>query len=195
MKRIGFSLIALAVFVVSTSCQKTGFLTRYGIFHVQNDTTVIMNGTIGGRTEKHWDNLIENHPKVTTLILEDCPGSKNDEVNLKVSQKIHDAGVNTHLRSNSIIASGAVDLFLAGNQRTIETGAQLGVHSWSEGGTEASELPESDPKHQPYIDYYLNVGFSQQEARDFYFFTIYAAKASDIHWMTPEEIERYNMAK
>lgn len=193
-----FTLILGVLFLVSgsfSSCQKTGFLTRYGIFKVKNDTTVVMNGTIGGRTDNHFDKLVKKNNNIKWIELEDCPGSKNDEVNLKLSKKIHDLGINTKVFSYSEIASGAVDLFLAGNKREIEQGAKIGVHSWGGGGGEsATDYPIGHANHLPYIEYYKYVGFTQQEAEDFYYFTINSASADAIHWMTQAEIEQYNMA-
>jgi len=37
------------------------------------------------------------------------------------------------------------------------------------------------------------VGFSQQAAENFYYFTIHAATADNIHWMTEAEIAKYKM--
>ncbi|MCH2223942.1 MAG: hypothetical protein MK066_04165 [Crocinitomicaceae bacterium] len=191
------SLLFAALLFLTAGCQKTGFLTRYGIFHVKKGETNVatMDGTIGGRTEKHFDRLIKDYPELEVIVLGNCPGSKNDDVNLKVSKKIYDAGINTYLNADSEIASGAVDLFLAGNKRTIVSGAKIGVHSWSGDGKEADQLAVDDPEHDLYIEYYKSVGFTEQEARDFYFFTINAASASSIHWMTQSEIVQYGMAR
>ncbi len=193
MRKLSLAL-AIVLLVATCSCKKTGFLTKYGIFHVKNETTVVMNGTIGGRTLKHFDNLIEKHPNIELIVMENCPGSRNDEVNLKLAKKVHDLGINMQLNSDSEIASGAVDLFLAGEIRTITKGAKLGVHSWAGNGQEADQLPENSPEHDLYINYYKSIGMTEQAAREFYFYTIRAAKANDIHWMTEEEIEYYNMA-
>lgn len=188
------SILILGIFSVLSlgSCQKTGFMTRYGIFNVKNDTTITMNGTIGGRTDNHFDNLLKKYPNIKWVELENCPGSRNDEVNLKVAKKMYDLGLNTRVFSGSEIASGAVDLFLAGNKREVQSGAKIGVHSWAGGGKAPTELPKEDPEHYLYIDFYKSIGMSDSAAKEFYFFTIESADASDIHWMTEEEIELYN---
>lgn len=189
-----FSIFVLLLTSLSMcSCQKTGFLTRYGIFNVQNDTTITMNGTIGGRTDNHFNKLIENYPNIKWIELGNCPGSKNDEVNLIVAKQIHDLGINTRVFSDSEIASGAVDLFLAGNKRIVQEGSQIGVHSWAGLKETATDFPVGHENHLPYINYYVSVGFTQQEAEDFYYFTINAAPANSIHWMTEEEIEQYQL--
>lgn len=165
------------------------------IFSILNDTAVTMNGVIDSNIEGDFADLLEDLPNLNLIIMEDCPGSDDDTANLKVSRMIHDQGINTHLRSSSEIASGAVDLFLAGNTRTLEGTPRIGVHSWADGdGNEATDFPEGASEHQPYIRYYQDVGFTQSDAESFYYFTINAASAEDIYWMTASEIEQYNIA-
>ncbi len=193
--KITFSTLGILLFLASmSSCQKTDFLTRYGIFHVKNDTTITMNGTIGGRTDNHFNNLINEYPNIKWVELGDCPGSKNDEVNLIVAKQMYDLGMNTKVSSDSEIASGAVDLFLAGNERIVQSGAKVGVHSWAGNGKVPTELPVYALEHELYIDFYKSVGMTDAAAREFYFFTINSAAARDVHWMTPDEMEYYNMA-
>jgi len=175
------------------SCRTTVNLSRYGVFDVKNDSTISMNGVIGGRTDNHFENLLKKYPNIMWIELENCPGSRNDEVNLKVAKKMFDLGLNTKVFSNSVIASGAVDLFLIGNKREVAPGAKIGIHSWAGGGKKPTELPSDDPAHYLYIDFYKSIGMSDNESREFYFFTIESADANDIHWMTDAEIEFYNM--
>lgn len=189
------SILILGTFTALSlaSCQKTGFMTRYGIFDVKNGSTITMNGTIGGRTDNHFNNLIKKYPNIKWVELGFCPGSRNDEVNLEVAKKMHDLGLNTRIFENSMIASGAVDLFLAGNKREIHSGTRIGVHSWAGNGKVPTDLSKDDPAHYLYIDFYKSIGMSDIDAKEFYFFTIESAKANDIHWMTAEEIELYKM--
>jgi len=50
-------------------------------------------------------------------------------------------------------------------------------------------------REMAYIEYYISVGFTQKEANDFYYFTLNAAPAEGIHWMTDEEIIQYKVTK
>lgn len=188
-------LFLISVLVFTSSCKKEEVLTTdFGIFAVQDETIAVMNGVIGSNTPKHWDNFIAANPNTTKLILKDCPGSEDDEANLEAARKIRQQGVAIHLPADAVIASGAVDLFLAGTTRTRAAGSKIGVHSWSDGGNkEATDFPVGHSNHEPYIDYYKEMGFSQADAESFYYFTINAAKAADIHWMTDEEIEQYKL--
>lgn len=187
-------LLAISAVVLLSSCQKEEVLpTDFGIFSSQDATTAIMNGVIDSNTPQHWDNFIAAFPDTKTMIMKDCPGSDDDDANLQAARKIRNQSLTIHLPTDAEIASGAVDLFLAGTTRTREIGSKIGVHSWSDGTNEATDFEEGHANHQSYIDYYVEMGFTQEEAEAFYYFTINAAAAADIHWMTDEEIEQYKL--
>ena len=168
-------------------------MDRFGPFYVSNDSTVIMNGDMGSRIDQQFEKLITNYPDISLIIMEDCPGSRNDEEMFKAALNLKDHNINTHLSTNGKIQSGAVDFFLAGTFRTMESGAKIGVHAWSDGSNEATDYPTNHSQHQPYINFYKSIGFSQQAAEDLYFFIINAASADNMHWMTQQEITDYNM--
>ncbi len=78
-------------------------------------------------------------------------------------------------------------------QRFRGINTKIGVHAWGGNGDTATDYPVGHKYHLPYIEYYKAVGFSQKQAEDFYYFTINAASAEGIHWMTEEEIKKYHM--
>ncbi len=189
-----FIVIILSISVTTSlnSCKK-GYMDRFGPFYVSNDTTVVMNGDMGSRIDQHFEKLVSNYPNIKLIIMEDCPGSRNDEEMFKAAINLKEHAINTHLPPTGKIQSGAVDFFLAGSIRTMESGAKIGVHSWSDGNSEATDYPVDDNEHKPYIDFYTSIGLTQQEAEDLYFFIINAANADNIHWMTQQEIVDYNI--
>lgn len=162
-------------------------------FSIVDDTTIRLNGEINSNTENAFDEVIRQNPNTELLIFGEAPGSADDEVNLRVGRKLFQMGLNTHVEDNGLIASGAVDLFLAGARRTLGSNTRVGVHSWSDGTNEATDFPRSSPEHLFFINYYRDIGFTDQRAEDFYFFTIEAAPAADIHWMTPAELAQYEI--
>ncbi len=189
-----FFLIAVLTFTTSCRADRDVIATDYGVFAAQDANTAIIDGVIDSDTPTHWDNFIAANSNITMIIMKDCPGSKDDAANLEASRKIREQGVAIHLPADAEIASGAVDLFLAGTTRTRDAGSKIGVHAWADGaGNEATDFPVGDSEHQAYIDYYKEMGFSQADAESFYYFTINAAKAADIHWMTDAEIEQYQL--
>jgi len=150
-----------------------------------------LNGNLGAITYRQIKDLIRQHPEVKTLVFENVPGSVNDAVNLHTGRIIHEAGLITMVPYYGIIASGGVDLFCAGKNRIIEKGARLGIHSWSSGTFDADDFPEDHPVHRYQTAYYeMCLG---EKGRDFYFHTLKAASAYDIHWMSEDEILKWNI--
>ena len=161
-------------------------------FHVHN-TFAVAIGYINTNTPNVVQNLINNHPNVTTIVLLNSGGSDDDTANLQASQMLRNAGYKMYLPSNGEIASGAVDMFFAGTTRVIDAGAMVGVHSWGNGTVQATDFPVGHAYHLPYINYYVNMGLTQQESEAFYYFTINAAPAASIYWMLDAEIDQYKL--
>ena len=138
--------------------------------------------------------LLRENPQVDTLVLKKMSGTRDGDMNIVLARDIRKRGLNTHLDSNSAIASGAVDLFLAGNKRTMECGALIGVHSWSIGG--ARETIRVSPRDMGYDrrqkyheDFLRDMGIDPA----FYAYTRAAAEPEDMHYMTTEEINRFGL--
>ena len=193
-----FAFLVISTFL--TSCNSDDDSTtpntsrQFGIFKVlADDTTLEMDGTIGSSSLTSFNNLESAFPNINAINMVNCDGSSDDEINLQLSLKIHQKGINIHLLDNGEIASGGVDFFLAGVQRTKGTNTKIGVHSWAGDGSTATDFPVGHANHLPYINYYISVGFTQQQAEDFYYFTINAAPANSIHWMSDTEITAYNL--
>ena len=187
IKKISLGLLMLCFAMQLNSCKK-GYVDRFGPFYVLNDTTVVVNGDMGSSVDNQFERLIGKCPNIKLLIMEECPGSRNDEELFKTAAMVKENLINTHLPPHAVIESGAVDLFLAGTIRTMEEGAKIGVHAWSDGSASATGFPVGHEEHQIYIDYYISVGYSQEDAEALYYFIINAASPDDIHYLTEEEI-------
>lgn len=198
MINLKFSSVLLLLSFTIFSCQSNDEAppqTNFGIFRVIDENTVEMNGDINSSTLNSFNDLIAMYPSINKINMLEVPGSVDDEINLLVSKKVYDQNIATHLTDNGLIASGGVDFFLAGATRTKGSNTMIGVHSWSDGTNEATDFPQGNMEHQPYIDYYTSIGFTLSEAEAFYYFTINAASASAIHYMTEQEIAEYNVLK
>ncbi len=160
---------------------------RGATFDVQGDHA-IMTGVIGPSTPGRVLQLILESPQVKTIIMQDVPGSMDDHSNLRAAKLVRRMGLGIHVPADGEIASGGTDFFLAGVRRSWEMGARFGVHSWGGFGEDGDQVPADDPEHRKYLDYYAEMGIPAE----FYWYTLKAAPASDIHWMTKAELERYN---
>jgi len=159
---------------------------RGATFDVRGDTAV-MSGVIGASTPGRVLELALEHPEVDVIVMREVPGSIDDESNLRAAALVRRLGLATHVPADGEVASGGTDFFLAGARRTAEPGALFGVHSWGGFGEEGADVPRDDPEHDKYLEYYRAMGIDEE----FYWYTLEAAGADDIHWMTPEELERY----
>ncbi|MCK0069449.1 EF-hand domain-containing protein [Kordiimonas laminariae] len=158
-------------------------------FDVQGSTAV-MTGTISASTPARVLELVIEHPEVTTILLGRVPGSVDDEANLRAASYVRQFGLNTKLASNSVVASGGTDFFLAGVERSVSPGAMAGVHSWGGPGYEGKDVPRDDEQHQSYLEYYREMGIPAK----FYWFTLEAAPVEGVHWMTSAEFKKYKFA-
>jgi hypothetical protein len=154
------------------------------------DDRIIAIGEIDSTSLDTFEDLIKNHPDKRTLVLKNIGGSVDDEANVEFSRVIRDMGFTTVVPSDGLVASGGTDLFLAGTRRIIEAGACIGVHSWAAGNFTATDLSRTSAEHDRYLDYYDDIDIDP----DFYWFTIEAAPADGMHWMTPEEVDQYGVS-
>lgn len=177
------TLCSCEALFIATSGDKPEIAINNGKAHV--------NGILGKRFYKKFKLFIESNPKVKTIVLEYVPGSANDEWNVKSCMLLHQNNMNTELLPTSIIASGGVDLFISGNSRTIQEGAQIGVHSWSDGNKDGIAYPRTSKEHAIFIEMFNKIEMDTA----FYWYTLRAAPAKDIHWMTEDEIQKYNLRK
>lgn len=188
-------LTSLLILTTSSGCKK-GFEARYGPFYISSDTTVFYDGTSAGRIDKNFDKMIEDYPNIQSITFSSfCPGSIDDEALYKAATKVRNNNIKTILTSESVVESGAVDLFISGASRSIESGAQIGVHSWSYGGgDDGADLAEDHEDHQMYFDFYTEMFDDDSVGIAFYWFTLESASGDDIHYMTSDEIEHYELA-
>lgn len=153
------------------------------------DGELWMNGEINSKTLDQFNEVIAEYPSIHTLVEETVPGSLDDDTMIALAYEVRRLGLNTRLISTSSIDSGGVDLFLAGVERTMEDGAHIGVHSWSDGLKDAADYPRDAPEHEANRAYVEDMLGSDE----FYWFTIYAAPADGIYEMTNDEIITYGL--
>ena len=147
-------------------------IAQYGPFVVTSATEAAMVGSTDVSSPAYFDAMLRDFPAIARLDMIEAPGTSNDIANLAVGRRIRDAGIATHVPNGGSVRSGAVELFLAGEERTLEEGAQFAVHSWLDNhGREADDFAANHPAHRLYLDYYVEMGMTEAQARDFYAMT------------------------
>lgn len=155
-------------------------------FEIEGDTARI-EGVLTTRFPADVLRLLFEHPEVRTLELSYILGSLDDDANLRACRYIRRHGLDTHVPSGGLVASGGTDLFLSGRHRTCGDRAMVGVHSWSWMGDDGDQLPRDHEEHRIYLDFYEEMGIPEA----FYWFTLEAASADEVHWMSLSELRQY----
>lgn len=157
-------------------------------------SAVLVDGRIGGRFPVRLQQALDDADGLATSIwLRDVLGSVDQEATFAAGRRIRELGLATHVPRGGVIASGGVEVFLAGSRRTIDTGARLGVHSWSveiDGvRVDGRDLHPSHRLHKQFLAYYLEMGMSE----DYYWFVVDSAASDDVHWLTDDELDRFGL--
>jgi hypothetical protein len=180
-------------FILATLLVAAGCSAEHALTATPDGNAIHLEGVIDQTTPAELTNALALNTAATEILLQNIPGSADDEANLTAARSLRDVGIGTRVPADGVIASGGTDLFLAGAKRQIETGACVGVHSWATGGlfgvTEGRDVPRDDPAHQVYLNYYNEMGIPE----DFYWYTLEVASAAGIHWMSPADINRFGL--
>lgn len=161
-------------------------------FKVKENSAILI-GELGTNTYVQLSTLIENNPKVDTIVIKAVNGSLNDEINMHTGNLLRNSGLNTKIPNNGYAYSGGVDLFAAGVNRQVEGNGILGVHSWCcSAGTTADKLPKDDEAHHDQVAYFTKM-LGKEIGPDFYFYTIHAAPFDSVHPMTRAEMISYSI--
>lgn len=153
--------------------------------------TVYLSGVLGADLVKQLSDMVRKNPNVTDLVLVDVPGSVDQQATMEGARLIRRLGLNTRIAPTGYVLSGGVDLFLGGVTRSIGAGAGVGVHSWSDGTrVDATSLNVADPVHAAYVNFYLEMGVPER----FYWFSLDAAPADRVYFLSPEEVYDFQLA-
>ena len=150
---------------------------------------VVMRGIIGPSTPYKVMELVMHYPEVTTIVMQEVPGSMDDDSCLRAARMVRAHGLNTHVPSDGSVESGGTDFFQSGVKRTCGKGAKFGIHSWGDFGSEGRDYPIDSKVHEMYLEYCDDMGIPQS----FYWRTLDAAGFDDIHYMSEQELSDYQM--
>ncbi|MBV7258231.1 alpha/beta hydrolase [Erythrobacter crassostreae] len=166
-------------------------IAHYGPFRVVDGKRAVVVGTTGPQSPQHFDAMMRDFPQLEVLELVDAGGTSHDIANLEVGRRIRAAGLTTHVPDGGSARSGGVELFLAGENRTMASGAQFAVHSWLDNyGREPADFAPDAPANRLYLDYYKEMGMSEERAQDFYAMTNSVPHSSAL-WLRANEMENW----
>lgn len=162
---------------------------RFGPFQVLNSRVAALVGVTDADSLNQFARMMATYPDIDQLNFVDAPGTSDDVTNLKLGRIIRASGLATHIPANGSARSGAVDLFLAGVQRTMDKGARFAVHCWSDSlGRSPHDFSPHAPVNQIYLDYYMDMGMSHDQAHQFYDMTN-SVPHEGAFWFGPEQMQ------
>lgn len=159
-------------FVAARATPPAAAIRHYGPFRVIDGKRAQLVGITDAQTPAQFAAMVRDYPGLATLEMIECPGTDDDQANLRLGRMIRAAGIETHVPRGGSVRSGAVELFLAGAARRIDDGAEFAVHSWIDDyGREARDVAADAPEHRAYLAYYREMGMAEADARAFYAMT------------------------
>jgi hypothetical protein len=174
--------------VAARAKPQTQAIAIYGPFRVVDQTHAEMIGVTDRQSPAQFQAMLRDFPQLRELALVECPGTDHDIANLAVGRMIRAAGLATHVPAHGSVRSGAVELFLAGESRRIDDGAEFAVHSWRDTrGREADDFGADEGANATYLAYYREMGMSTRQARAFYDMTNSVPHA-DARWLTAQDM-------
>ena len=111
------------------------------------------------------------------------------DIMVKTGELIRDKGLNTKLKSSSLINGAGVGLFVAGVERMVEDNSTIYVSSWkTNSGKYGADIDINDSIHTSQIDYY-NKMLGDVQGKPFYIFSL--NKKGKV--MSNDEISEYGL--
>jgi hypothetical protein len=163
-------------------------IAAYGPFRVLDAGHAALVDATDERSPAAFTAMLRAYPAIAVLEMVECPGTDDDQANLRLGHMIRERGLATHVPAGGSVRSGAVELFLAGVRRGAEPTAEFAVHAWlDQDGRQPGDYAADDPANREYLDYYRTMGMSAAEASAFYDMTNSVPNA-EARWMTAAEI-------
>lgn len=164
-------------------------LPRFGPFIMLNEEVAVLDGPTNTEALGQFISMMNEFPNLRQLNLINASGTVDDVANLKIGRMIRAHRLYTHVPSYGSARSGAVELFLAGEKRTMEKGARFAVHRWRDhAGRGPEDFAEHDAVNMIYLNYYMDMGMSHGKAHAFYNMTNLVPHSQAL-WFGPEEMQ------
>lgn len=167
-------------------------IAHFGPFVVLDSGRALLSRETDTSAPRHFARMLAAYPGIRTLEFRDCPGTVDDNANLVLGQMIHQRGLATFVPPGGSVRSGAVDLFLAGVERTAAADSEFAVHAWlDEDGLRPTSFSASSPVNRRYVTFYHEAGgMPLGTARAFYALTNSVPNERAL-WLTPYDLARY----
>ena len=166
-------------------------IARFGPFRVIDESHAVLVDATDARSPAQFEAMLAAYPGITELSLVDVPGTEDDKANMRLGRIIHQRGITTRVPEGGSVRSGGVELFLAGTHRVAEPGSEFAVHAWEDDeGRQPGDYPADAPENRAYIDYYIEMGMTEDQAQAFYAMTN-SVRFEDAKYLTEQDMAKW----
>lgn len=166
-------------------------IARYGPFRVIDAGHAVLVDATDARSPAQFEAMLAAYPGITELALVEVPGTEDDKANMRLGRIIHSRGIATRVPEGGSVRSGGVELFLAGTHRVAEPGSEFAVHAWEdEEGRQPGDYPPDAPENRAYIDYYVEMGMTEDQAKAFYAMTN-SVRFEDARYLSDQDMAKW----
>ena len=166
-------------------------IARFGPFRVIDESHAVLVDTTDARSPAQFEAMLAAYPGITELALVEVPGTDDDKANMRLGRMIHASGIVTRVPAGGSVRSGGVELFLAGKRRIAEPGSEFAVHAWEDDeGRQATDYADTAPENRAYIDYYVEMGMDEDQAKAFYAMTN-SVPFEDARYLTDQDMAQW----
>ncbi len=166
-------------------------IATYGPFRVIDARRAALIDVTDERSPAQFAAMLQAFPQLAVIEMLDCPGTYDDEANLRLGRMIRAAHLATHVPNGGSVRSGGVELFLAGTRRMVDDGAEFAVHAWEdEDGGEAADYAADAQENLKYLIYYREMGMDAPTAQAFYAMTN-SVPFADARWFGAGEMRHW----
>jgi len=138
-------------------------------------TRVMLRGEVTRRTPAQFAAMMGQNPQITTVVLQNIQTVRDGVAALELGYAIRGRGLGTALQSDSVVHGDAVLLFLAGVERRMVEGSQIGLRGMAQ-----------DAARARYVADMLGT-------QRFYRFALRKGVADGIYILTEEEVARFGI--
>ena len=166
-------------------------IARFGPFRVIDESHAVLVDATDARSPAQFEAMLAAYPGITELALVDVPGTEDDKANMRLGRIIHQRGITTRVPEGGSVRSGGVELFLAGAHRVAEPGSEFAVHAWEDDeGRQPGDYAADAPENRAYIDYYIEMGMTEDQAKAFYAMTN-SVRFEDAKYLTDQDMAKW----
>lgn len=166
-------------------------IARFGPFRVIDASHAVLVDATDARSPAQFEAMLAAYPGITELALVDVPGTEDDKANMRLGRIIHQRGITTRVPEGGSVRSGGVELFLAGAHRVADPGSEFAVHAWEDDeGRQPGDFAADAPENRAYIDYYMEMGMTEDQAKAFYAMTN-SVRFEDAKYLNDQDMAKW----